>query len=94
MPVPTTLLDTSLPSASRTSARDVARLDRARVPWPTPRRCAHSRPNPEPDPDPNPDPNPSPNPTPHQVRRAVTKLVVGAALPELKRYMENKYTRA
>jgi len=28
------------------------------------------------------------------VRRAVTKLVVGAALPELKRYMENKYTRA
>lgn len=31
---------------------------------------------------------------PGPVRRAVTKLVVGAALPELKRYMENKYTRA
>jgi len=24
----------------------------------------------------------------------VTKLVVGAALPELKKYMETKYTRA
>jgi len=28
------------------------------------------------------------------VRRAVTKLVVGAALPELKRYLETKYKRA
>ena len=31
---------------------------------------------------------------PGPVRRAVTKLVVGAALPELKRYLENKYQKA
>ena len=30
---------------------------------------------------------------PGPVRRAVTKLVVGAALPELKRYLETKYKR-
>ena len=35
-------------------------------------------------------PNPNPNPKSNQV----TKLVVGAALPELKKYMETKYTRA
>lgn len=31
---------------------------------------------------------------PGPVRRQVTKLVVGAALPELKKYMETKYKRA